>query len=89
MKHIKISLVLLCTIINVQQIHLKLTKPENFFGSEALMDGYCDEAQTFIDAFTLSSGRITVEGSADDVMRQLAAVNTTGLACVREWLNKM
>ena len=57
----------------------KIPRPENFYGSEALLDGYCDEAQYFIDSFTLSSEqRVTVKGSADDVIRQLATVNTTG-----------
>ena len=69
----------LCAIILVPLIHTKFTKPEDFYGSEALLDGYCDEAQNFIDAFTLSSEqRLTVEGSADDVMRQLSMVNTSG-----------
>ena len=70
---------LLCAIIHLLSINSKITRPENFYGSEALLDGYCDEAQYFIDAFTLSSEqRLTVEGSADDVTRQLTALNTTG-----------
>ena len=72
-------LTVLCVVIRLLPIHSRFTRPEDFYGSEALLDGYCDEAQTFIDAFTLSSEqRLTVEGSADDVMRQLATVNTTG-----------
>ena len=55
-----------------------LVRPENFYGSEALLDGYCDEAQDFIDAFTLPSERLTVEGSVSDVTRTMAVVNTTG-----------
>ena len=48
------------------------------YGSDALLDGYCDEAQYFIDAFTLPSERLTVEGSASDVTRSLATTNETG-----------
>ena len=55
-----------------------LARPENFYGSEALLDGYCDEAQHFIDAFTLPSERLTVVGSVSDVTHTMATVNTTG-----------
>ena len=60
-------------------IQAKIPRPEDFYGSEALLDGYCDEAQYFIDTFTISSEqRLSLEGSADDVMYQLATVKTTG-----------
>ena len=79
MELIILTMGLLCVSIHLPLIHSKFTKPKDFYGSEALLDGYCDEAQYFIDAFTLSSEqRLTVEGSADYVMRQLATVNTTG-----------
>ena len=55
-----------------------LARPENFYGSEALLDGYCDEAQDFIDAFTLPSERLTVKGSVSDVTNMMTFVNTTG-----------
>ena len=55
-----------------------IPRPENFYGSEALLDGYCDDAQYFIDAFTLPSERLTVKGSASDVTRTLNATNQTG-----------
>ena len=39
-----------------------IPRPDSFYGSEALLDGYCDDAQHFIDAFTLPSvERLTVE----------------------------
>ena len=79
MEQIRVILAFLVGIIHVSLCVSNFTKPENFYGSEALLDGYCDEAQYFIDAFTLSSEqRLTVEGSAEDVMRQLATINTTG-----------
>ena len=78
MQRIK-AFALLCIAMHHALAKAKIARPENFYGSEALLDGYCDEAQYFIDAFTLSSEqRLTVEGSADDVTRQLATVNTTG-----------
>ena len=55
-----------------------ILRPDDFYGSEALLDGYCDDAQYFIDAFTLSSERLKVEGSANDVTRTLNATNRTG-----------
>ena len=55
-----------------------LARPANFYGSDALLDGYCDEAQDFIDAFTLPSERLTVVGSVSDVTHAMATVNTTG-----------
>ena len=78
MQHI-VAVFLLCIITHQVAIQAKIPRPENFYGSEALLDGYCDEAQNLTDAFTLSSEqRVTVEGSADDVTRQLATINTTG-----------
>ena len=55
-----------------------IPRPQNFYGSEALLDGYCDEAEHFIDVFTLPSERLTVEGSASDVTRALMATTDTG-----------
>ena len=55
-----------------------ILRPDDFYGSEALLDGYCDDAQYFIDAFTLPSERLTVEGSACDVTRTLNVTNQTG-----------
>ena len=55
-----------------------IARPENFYGSEALLDGYCDDAQDFIDAFTLPSERLTVVGSVSDVTHAMTTVNTTG-----------
>ena len=56
----------------------KIARPQNFYGSDALLDGYCDGAQDFIDAFTLPSERLTVKGSVSDVTHTMATVNTTG-----------
>ena len=80
MKHVNQGIVFLCVIVHgLRLVHANIERPKNFYGSEALLHGYCDEAQYFIDAFTLSSEqRLTVEGSAEDVMRQLATINTTG-----------
>ena len=55
-----------------------IPRPAEFYGSDALLDGYCDEAQYFTDVFTLPSERLMVEGSASDVTRSLAATNETG-----------
>ena len=55
-----------------------IPRPTEFYGSDALLDGYCDEAQYFTDVFTLPSERLMVEGSASDVTRSLAATNETG-----------
>ena len=60
---------------------LTVAARENFHGSETLLDRHCDEADYFIDAFTLSSEpsvRLTVEGSATDVTDALARANSTG-----------
>ena len=57
----------------------EIPRPQNFYGSEALLDGYCDEAHYFIDAFTLATDRLTVEGLADDVTQKLnTIVDTAG-----------
>ena len=53
-----------------------IPRPENFYGSEALLDGYCDEAQYFTDVFTLPSERLKVEGTVRDVEHKLAACTT-------------
>ena len=55
-----------------------ILRPDDFYGSEALLDGYCDEAQYFIDAFTLPSERLTVKGYVSDVTHAMATANTTG-----------
>ena len=79
MKHVNLRIVFLCVIVHLRLVFANIARPENFYGSEALLDGYCDEAQYFIDVFTLSSEqRLTVEGSAGDVAQELATVNTTG-----------
>ena len=55
-----------------------IPRPAEFYGSDALLDGYCDEAQYFTDVFTLPSERLTLEGSASDVTHSLATTNETG-----------
>ena len=72
------TLILLLFTSLICSVNGGLARPENFYGSEALLDGYCDEAQDFIDAFTLSSERLTVVGSVSDVTHAMATVNTTG-----------
>ena len=56
----------------------RIARPKNFYGSEALLDGYCDDAQYFIDAFTMSGDRLTVKGNVSDVTQELYASNHTG-----------
>ena len=63
-----------------------IPRPAEFYGSDALLDGYCDEAQYFTDVFTLPSERLTVEGSASDVTRSLATTNETGEYQIN-WIN--
>ena len=72
------TLILLLFTSLICSVNGGLARPENFYGSEALLDGYCDEAQHFIDAFTLPSERLTVKGSVSDVTHAMATVNTTG-----------
>ena len=67
--------VLLAALVTAQRA---IPRPAELYGSDALLDGYCDEAQYFIDAFTLPSERLTVEGSASDVTHSLATTNETG-----------
>ena len=69
-------LVLLTSLIS--SVNGGLARPENVYGSEALLDGYCDEAQDFIDAFTLPGGRLTLKGSVSDVTHAMATFDTTG-----------
>ena len=70
------------TLLNliIISISARIAQPDNFYGSDALLDGYCDEAQHFIDVFTLTSDseRLTVEGTASDVTRSLYEINQTG-----------
>ena len=57
----------------------ELIEAGSFHGSDALLDGYCDDKQTFIRAFTLPHKRLTVTGSVDDITRNLSVVNHTGM----------
>ena len=68
----------LLTSLTISTTNGRIARPNNFYGSDALLDGYCDEAQYFIDAFTLSSEQLTVEGFASDVTHRLSATNRTG-----------
>ena len=68
----------LLTSLTISTTNGRIARPNNFYGSDALLDGYCDDAQYFIDAFTLPSERLTVKGSASDVTRTLNATNQTG-----------
>ena len=68
-----VCLSLFCTLVSGDGA---IPRPENFYGSEALLDGYCDEAQYFVDVFTLPSERLTVEGTVRDVEHKLAACTT-------------
>ena len=42
------------TLLNliINPISARIAPPDNFYGSDALLDGYCDEAQHFISVFT-------------------------------------
>ena len=49
-----------------------------FFGSAALLDGYCDESQYFIDTFTVARDALTIECNASEVAQALTNVSNTG-----------
>ena len=72
------QLFLSCVILATATADAVLRVNGSFFGSPALLDGYCDEAEHFIDVFTLSSERLTVEGSSSDVTRALVSAHNTG-----------
>ena len=55
-----------------------ITRPKQFYGSDALLDGYCDDAQYFIDVFTLPTDPLTVEGLPSEVNYTLATISNTG-----------
>ena len=71
----------ICILIVLLYFVAKVTtkQGQSFFGSGALFDKYCDEAQHFINVFTLSSERLEVNGSASDITRALnVTTNKTG-----------
>ena len=77
--HTESIIAILLYINAVQNINAKLMRPENFYGSEALLDGYCDNAQYFVDAFTFpNQRRLTVHGSASNITHALRDVSNTG-----------
>ena len=49
------------TLLNliIIPISARIAQPGHFYGSGALLDGYCHEAQHFIDVFTLPSERLS------------------------------
>ena len=55
-----------------------IPRPEQFYGSEALLDGYCDDAEYFIDVFTLPTHPLTIEGLPSEVNHTLSTINNTG-----------
>ena len=67
--------ILLAALVTAERA---IPRPADFYGSDSLLNGYCDDAQYFIDTFTLPSERLTVEGSPSDVTRSLATTNETG-----------
>ena len=73
MKVLHVYLLLLVTLVAVDGA---IPRPENFYGSETLLDGYCDEAQYLVDVFTMPSERLTVEGTARDIKYKLATCTT-------------
>ena len=75
---IEVSLTCVTLVAALVSGERAIPRPAEFYGSDALLDGYCDEAQYFIDVFTLPSERLTVEGSASDVTRNLSTTNETG-----------
>ena len=48
----------------------RLAKPENFFGSDSLLEGYFDEAQHYVDVFTLRP-EVTIEATPDEIPKAL------------------
>ena len=75
---IEVSLTCVTLVAALVSGERAIPRPAEFYGSDALLDGYCDEAQYFTDVFTVPSERLTVEGSASDVTRSLATTNETG-----------
>ena len=76
MKVARPCVILLAALVTAERA---IPRPAEFYGSDALLDGYCDEAQYFTDVYTLPSERLTVEGSASDVTSSLATTNETGI----------
>ena len=76
-----INMSCICILIVLLYFAAKVTtkQGQSFFGSGALFDKYCDEAEHFINAFTLSSERLEVNGSASDITHALnVTTNKTG-----------
>ena len=48
----------------------RLVRPENFFGSDSLLEGYFDEAQHYVDVFTLRP-EVTIEATPDEIPKAL------------------
>ena len=44
----KVAVIYFMTLVAVVTTDLTISRPENFYGSDALLDGYCDDAQHFI-----------------------------------------
>lgn len=74
---VALSLALIRIPVNTDSY--SLPRPSSFVGSERLLDGYLDDAQHFIDVFTLPKQHVMLQGSASDVSTALRDLDTTGL----------
>ena len=74
----KLLLLRMFVIFSLRFVNTVIPRPEFFYGSETLLNGYCDEAQYFVNVFALSDEIFTVKGLASDVTRELDATNETG-----------
>ena len=65
--HTYISAIL---ILLVTSSNATFARPENFFGSDSLLEGYFDEAQHYVDVFTLRP-EVTIEATPDEIPEAL------------------
>ena len=55
-----------------------IRRPENFFGSDSLLDGYFDDAEYYVNVFTLRPD-VTIEVTPDEIPQALNAVVNEGI----------
>ena len=51
---------------------------DDFYGSPLVLDGYCENREQYLSAFTLPINIAHVEGSPDDIHNKLMELNSTG-----------
>ena len=57
-------------ILLVSSSSARFARPENFFGSDSLLEGYFDEAQHYVDVFTLRP-EVTIKATPDEIPEAL------------------